>query len=154
PFAMVRSWTVNLTPEFTENTRTVLPPLMVTTFAPSIVVSTLMVFWLVTVIVTEAPQEKVTVPSKFPPPGRQVFNAASVQLALVPVPTTHAMAHEVGANTAKARSAGPSTSRVWSPAGPCLPPESRVDAALVASDRRRASARSLTMLKARWLRQD
>ena len=38
---------------------------------------------------------KVTVSSKLPPPGRQASNAASVQLALVPVPTTHAKVGEV-----------------------------------------------------------
>jgi predicted small secreted protein len=34
---------------------------------------------------------KVTVPSKLPPPGRQASSADSVQLALAPVPTTHAL---------------------------------------------------------------
>jgi len=86
---------MNVTPEFTENTPTVLPPLMVITLPPSIVVSALMIFLLVTVIVAAPRQLKVTVPSKLPPPGRQAFNAVSVQLALVPVPTTHSKAGEV-----------------------------------------------------------
>src|SRR5882724_11132336 len=91
--AMVTFSTVNVTPEFTINACTVPPPLMVMRLPPSMVVLALMVFGddrLVTVIVAAPPQAKVTVPSKLPPPGRQAFNAASVQLALVPVPTTHA----------------------------------------------------------------
>src|SRR5438034_11731384 len=99
--AMVRFWTVNVTPVFTTNTCTAPPPLMVITLPPSMVVSALMVFGLVTVIVAEPPQLKVTVPSKLPPSGRQAFNAASVQLALVPVPTTHPSAGEGAPNTAK-----------------------------------------------------
>src|SRR2546422_350714 len=99
PLAMARFSTVNVTP-FTENTRTVLPPLMVITLPPSMVVSALMVFVLVTVIVAAPPQAKVTVPSNLPPPGRQAFNAASVQPAPVPVPTTHAKA-DVAPNTAR-----------------------------------------------------
>src|SRR5438445_3573209 len=96
PLAMVRFSTVNVTPEFTENTPTALPPLMVITLPPSMVVAALMVFVLVTVIVAAAPtQAKVTVPLKLLPPGRQACNAASVQLALVPVPTTHAKAGDV-----------------------------------------------------------
>jgi hypothetical protein len=47
---------------------------------------------LVTAIVAALPQLKVTVPSKLPQPGKQVFDAASVQLALAPLPTTHAKA--------------------------------------------------------------
>src|SRR5438552_8766591 len=62
--------------------------------APVIVVSALMVFGLVTVIVAAPPQAKVTVPSKFTPPGRQAFSAPSVQPPLVPVTTTHARARE------------------------------------------------------------
>src|SRR5438046_9277880 len=108
---MVRFWTANTGP-YTKNTPTVPPPLMVITLPPSIVVSALMVFWLVTVIVAAPPQAKVTVPSKLPPPGRQAFNATSVQLALVPVPTTHASADEVAANRAKTSSARTSTNRV------------------------------------------
>src|SRR5438552_11776510 len=76
------------------------------------VVLRLMVFVLVTVIVAAPPQLKVTAPSKLTPPGRQASNAASVQLALVPVPTTQAKADEVVASTAKTRSAGASTNRV------------------------------------------
>ncbi len=49
-----------------------------------------MVLVLVTVIVAAPPQLKVTVPLKLPPPGRQASSADSVQLAPVPVPTTHA----------------------------------------------------------------
>src|SRR5437867_10882112 len=112
PLAIVRFWTVNVTPEFTTNTPTVPPPLMVITLPPSMVVLALMVFVLVTVIVAAPPQAKVTVPSKLPPPGRQAFNAASVQLALVPVPTTHASADEVAATVAKTSSARISTNRV------------------------------------------
>ena len=51
---------------------------------------------LATVIVAAPPQLKVTVPVKLPPPGRQALSADSVQLAPVPVPTTHARACEVG----------------------------------------------------------
>src|SRR5262250_910754 len=97
PSAMVRFSTVNVTPEVTENTPTVIPPLMVISLPPSTVVLALMVFVLVTVIVAAPPQLKVTVPSKLPPPGRQASNAASAQLALVPVPTTHAKTDEVAA---------------------------------------------------------
>src|SRR5436190_1976839 len=110
--AMVRFWTVNVMPTVTENTPTVPPPLMVITLPPSMVVSALMVFVLVTIIVAAPPQSKVTVPSKRPPPGRQAFSAVSVQLALVPVPTTHARADEVAANTAKTSKGRTSTSRV------------------------------------------
>src|SRR5439155_15821960 len=95
PLATARLSTVKVTHEFTKNTLTVLPPLMVITLPPSIVVSALMVLVLVTVILAAPPQLKVTVPSKLASPGRQVFSAASVQLALVPVPTTHAKADEV-----------------------------------------------------------
>src|SRR5450830_1074789 len=94
PLAMVRFWTVKLTPVFTANTPTVLPPLIVIRLPPSMVVSALMVLVLVTVIVAAPPQLKVTVPSKLPPPGRQAFSADSVQLAPVPAPTTHAKARE------------------------------------------------------------
>src|SRR5262249_39073898 len=66
----------------------------------------------VTVIVAAPPQLKVTVPSKLPPPGRQASNAASVQLALVPVPTTHAKTDEIAADTARASRASTSTSGV------------------------------------------
>src|SRR5207245_5475713 len=112
PFAMVRFCTVNgIHVLFTENTPTVLPPLMVMTPPPSMVVSALMIFLLVTVIVAAPPQLKVTVPSKLPPPGRQALNAASVQLALVPVPTTHASADEVAPDATKARGARTSTNR-------------------------------------------
>src|SRR5437867_3689647 len=88
---------------------------MVMRLPPSMVVLALMVFGddrLVTVIVAAPPQAKVTVPSKLPPPGRQASNAASVQLALVPVPTTHAKADEVAPNIAKTSGARTSTSRV------------------------------------------
>src|SRR2546422_9571626 len=88
---------------------------MVMRLPPSMVVLALMVFGddrLVTVIVAAPPQLKVTVPSKLPPPGRQASNAASVQLALVPVPTTHTSADEVAANVAKTSSARTSTNRV------------------------------------------
>src|SRR6266581_1266832 len=112
PLAMDRFWTMNVTPEFTENTPTVLPPLMVITLPPSIVVSALTIFLLVTVIVAAPRQLKVTVPSKLPPPGRQAFNAVSVQLALVPVPTTHASADEVAPNATKTSGARTSTNRV------------------------------------------
>src|SRR5438445_12090044 len=95
PLAMVRFSTVNVTPKFTENTPTLPAPLMVITLPPSMVVSALMVFVLVTVIVAAPPQAKVTVPLKLLPAGRQASNAASVQLALVPVPTTHSKAGEV-----------------------------------------------------------
>src|SRR5262249_31983210 len=104
--------TVNVTPRFTENTETVLPPVMVITLPPSMVVLALMVFVLVTVIVAVPPQAKLTVPSKFPPPGRQASNTASVQLTLVPVPTTHASADEVAPNTAKTSGATTSANRV------------------------------------------
>src|SRR5438552_7427681 len=112
PLAMVSFSTVNVMPTVTENTPTVPPPLMVITLPPSMVVSALMVFVLVTIIVAAPPQSKVTVPSKRPPPGRQAFSAVSVQLALVPVPTTHARADEVAANTAKTSKGRTSTSRV------------------------------------------
>src|SRR6266478_4958854 len=121
PLAMVRFWTVNLTPEFTKNTPTALPPLMVITLPPSMVVSALMVFVLVTVIVAAPPQAKVTARSKLAPPGRQASNAASVQLALVPVPTTHANADEVAPSTPKTSSARTSTNRVRTVARPPAP---------------------------------
>jgi len=95
PLATVRFSTVDVTPEFTLNTPTVPPPLMVIRLPPSMVVSALIVFRLVTVIVAAPPQAKVTVPLKLLPAGRQASNAASVQLALVPVPTTHSKAGEV-----------------------------------------------------------
>src|SRR6266446_6711851 len=85
---------------------------MVMRLPPSMVVLALMVFVPVTVIVAAPPQLKVTVPLKLPPPGRQASNAASVQLALVPVPTTHANAEEVAPNIAKTSGARTSTSRV------------------------------------------
>jgi len=88
--AIVRFWTVNVTPLFTKKTPTLCPPLIVIRLPPSMVVSALMLLVLVTVIVVEPPQLKVTVPSKLPPPGRQALSAASVQLAPVPLPTTHA----------------------------------------------------------------
>src|SRR5947208_3269200 len=100
PLAMVRFWTVNVTPEITENTPTCPPPLMVITLPPSMVVLALMVFVLVTVIVAAPPQAKVTVPSKLPPPGRQAYNAISLQLIIVPVPTKHANPIEVAPNIA------------------------------------------------------
>ena len=87
---MVRFWTVNVTPVFTEKTLTLFPPLIVIRLPPSMVVSVLMVLVLVTVIVAAPPQSKVTVPSKLPPPGRQAFSADWTQLAPMPVPTTHA----------------------------------------------------------------
>src|SRR5438046_9951701 len=71
-----------------------------------------MVFDVVAVIVALPPQANVTVPSKLPPPGRQASSAASVQLALVPVPTTQASVDEVAANVAKTSSARISTNRV------------------------------------------
>src|SRR5262245_4142173 len=64
---------------------------------PSMVVSALMVFVLVTTIVAVSPQSKVTAPSKLAPPGRQASNGASVQLAPVPVPTTHARQEDAAA---------------------------------------------------------
>src|SRR2546428_5198161 len=76
---------------------------MVIRLPPSIVVSALMVFVLVTVIVAAPPQLKVTVPLKLLPPGRQASNAASVQLALVPVPTTHASAGMADRDSASTR---------------------------------------------------
>src|SRR5229473_2520060 len=79
------------------------------------------------------PQAKVTVPSKLPPPGRQAFNAASVQLALVPVPTTHAKADEVAPNTAKTSSARSSTSRVRTVARPLAAWDRRVPARVLAT---------------------
>src|SRR5262245_58480065 len=110
PLAMVSFWTVNLTAESTENTATFPPPLMVITLPPSMVVSgALMFFVLVTIIVAAPPQLKVTV--TVPPPRRQAFNAASSQLALVPVPTTHAKADQGAPSTAKASSARTTTSR-------------------------------------------
>ena len=114
PLAMVRFSAVKVTPPSTKNTPTALSPLMVIKLPPSMVVSALMVFEgeVVTVIVAAPPHAKVTVPSKLPPPGRQASNAASVQLALVPVPTTHAKADEVAANVAKTSSARTSTNRV------------------------------------------
>jgi hypothetical protein len=80
-------------------------PLMVITPPPSMAVSAVMFFAWVTVIVAKPPQEKVTVPSKLPPPGRQASNAASMQLAAVPVPTTQAKADEVAPHTAKTSNA-------------------------------------------------
>src|SRR5437016_4616416 len=113
PLAMVRFSTVNVTPEFTTKTRTVPPPLMVITPPPSMVVlAPLMPFVLVTVIVAAPPQLKVTVPLKLLPPGRQASSAASVQLALVPVPTTHAKADEVAPSTPKTSSARTNTGGV------------------------------------------
>src|SRR5579862_7891671 len=112
PSAMVRFSTSNVTHESTKNAPTALPPLMVVSLPPSMVVFALMVFVLVTVIVAAPPQAKVTVPSKLPPPGRQAFNAASVQLALVPVPTTHAKTDEAAPSTAKTGSAKINANRV------------------------------------------
>src|SRR6266566_6593588 len=160
--AMVRFWTVNMTPEFTENTPTVPPPLMVITLPPSMVVLALMVFVLVTVIVAAPPQAKVTVPSKLPPPGRQVSSAASVQLALVPVPTTHASADEVAPSTAKTSGARTSTNRVRTvvvdivclPCCPrtsvrrCVAPSLLVEARPLAPWDRRVPARALPDLRA------
>src|SRR5438128_1524468 len=133
PLAMVRFWTVNVTAEFTENTPTVPPPLMVIKLPPSMVVLALMVFVLVTVIVAAPPQANVTVPLKLPPPGRQASNAASVQLALVPVPTTHAKADEVAASTPKTSSARTSTNRVRAVARPPAPWDRRVLARALAT---------------------
>src|SRR5438128_5335422 len=134
PLATVRFSTVNVTPEFTDNTPTALPlPLIVITLPPSMVVSALMVFALVTVIVAAPPQAKVTVPLKLPPPGRQASNAASVQLALVPVPTTHAKADEVAASTPKTSSARTSTNRVRAVARPPAPWDRRVLARALAT---------------------
>ncbi len=90
PLAMVKFWTVNATPSFTENTPTLLPPLSVIRLLPSMVVSVLMFLVLVTVIVTGSdPQLNVAVPVKSAPPGRQASSADSVQVALVPAPTMH-----------------------------------------------------------------
>src|SRR5436189_281699 len=58
------------------------------------------------------PPAKVTLPLKLAPPGRQASSATSVQLALVPVPTTHAKADEVAPSTPKTSSAGTNTSGV------------------------------------------
>src|SRR5207247_112786 len=117
PLAMVRFSTVNVTPgEVSENPVPPGPvfrgPLMVITPPPSMVVSALMIFLLPRVIVAAPPQAKVTVPSKLAPPGRQAHNAAPVQLALVPVPTTHASADEVAADRAKTSRARTGTNRV------------------------------------------
>src|SRR5438552_815446 len=117
PLAMVRFSTVNVTPEeVSENPVPPGPvfrgPLMVITPPPSMVVSALMIFLLPRVIVAAPPQAKVTVPSKLAPPGRQASNAAPVQLALVPVPTTHASADEVAADRAKTSRARTGTNRV------------------------------------------
>jgi hypothetical protein len=68
-------------------------------------------FVLVTGIVAAPPQAKVTVPSKLPPPGRQAFSAASVQLPGVPVPTTQANADE-GRRASRPPVAIPTTGRV------------------------------------------
>src|ERR1700687_2125453 len=87
---MVRFWTVNLAELATKKMPTLFPPLIVIRLPQSMVVSALMVLVLVTVILAALPQLKVTVPSKLPPPGRQALSANSVQLAPVPVPTTHA----------------------------------------------------------------
>ena len=85
PLAMVRLARVKAAPEFTTNTCVVPPPLSVMRLPPSMLVSTAMIFWLVTVIVTGlVPQLKVTLP----PPARAASNADSVQLPAVPVPTT------------------------------------------------------------------
>ena len=92
PLAMVRFWTVKVMLGFTEKTPTLCPPLIVIRLLPSMVVSALMVLVLVTVIVAAPPQLKVTVPPELSPPGRQAVSADSVQLAPVPVPTTHARA--------------------------------------------------------------
>src|SRR5215510_14507850 len=108
PLAMVRFWTVNVTQEPAANTPTMPPPLMVISPPPSMVVSALISFLLVTVIVAAPPQLKITLP----PPGRQASNAASSQLALVPVPTTQAAKADQGApSTAKASSARTTTNR-------------------------------------------
>src|SRR5205809_1131714 len=117
PLAMVRFSTVNVTPEeVSENPVPPGPvfrgPLMVITPPPSMEVSALMIFLLPRVIVAAPPQAKVTVPSKLAPPGRQASNAAPVQLALVPVPTTHASADEVAADRAKTSRARTGTNRL------------------------------------------
>src|SRR5437870_3543163 len=112
PPAMVTLSSARTLPWFTANTPLMLPPLMVITPPPSMVVlAPLRPFVLVTVIVAAPPQAKVTVPLKLPPPGRQASSATSVQLALVPVPTTHAKADEVAPTTAKTSSARSSTNR-------------------------------------------
>ena len=113
PPAMVTLASARALPLFTANTPLMLPPLMVITPPPSMVVlAPLRPFVLVTVIVAAPPQAKVTVPLKLPPPGRQASSATSVQLALVPVPTTHANADEVAPSTPKTSSARTNTSGV------------------------------------------
>src|SRR5438132_1113635 len=110
PPAMVTLSSARTLPWFTANTPLMLPPLMVITPPPSMMVlAPLRPFVLVTVIVAAPPQLKVTVPLKLLPPGRQASNAASVQLALVPVPTTHANADEVAPSTPKTSSARTNT---------------------------------------------
>src|SRR5437016_6202215 len=113
PPAMVTLASARALPLFTANTPLMLPPLMVITPPPSMVVlAPLNPFVLVTVIVAAPPQLKVTLPLKLAPPGRQASSATSVQLALVPVPTTHAKADEVAPSTPKTSSARTNTSGV------------------------------------------
>src|SRR5262245_59664708 len=88
---MAKFWTEAVAPGLILNTGPLPRRLTVITPPPSMVMSP-RVFVLVTVIVVAPPHANVTVPSKLPPPGRQASNAASVQLTLVPVPTTHARA--------------------------------------------------------------
>ena len=84
PLAMVRFWTVKLTPGFTEKMPALYPPLIVMRSPPMRLVFTLMVFRFVTVMVAGlGPQLNV----RLPPAASATFNAASVQLAAVPVPT-------------------------------------------------------------------
>jgi len=120
PLLMVRAVSARVNPGFTDNTRVLPPPLSVIRLPPSMLVSTAMVFSLVTVIVAgTAPQLKVTVPPPLQvltggepvgaPHPIAVFNAASVQLAASPVPTTPPARAGLGSTVA---SANITTSRV------------------------------------------
>jgi hypothetical protein len=81
-------WSASEPPTPTTKGLTVFPPDSVTAFPPLMVTLPLMVFWVVSVIVTALPQLNVTVP----PMPSAVSNADSVQLAGDPVPTTPASA--------------------------------------------------------------
>src|SRR5437870_5348143 len=70
----------------TQNSRFESLPLSVTNPAPSMLVSTPIVFTVTSIVTGLAPQLKVTLP----PPDSAVFSAVSVQLLGVPLPTTPA----------------------------------------------------------------
>src|SRR5438445_21271 len=103
----------DLPPQFLQTPPPTSPPLLPVTLQSATVMSPLTIVPPPPLPPPAAPpQLKVTVPSKLPPRGRQASSAASVQLARVPAPTTHASACEVAPSTPKTSSARTSTNRV------------------------------------------